>query len=155
MFRAEFRKLIQRIASFKFGANEIMIIPDQSPSQNTISDLKNIKEEIEKSTLSDINTIDLIDHKIRNRSIVALSNIKTETTYLWPALLKANENSDISVPIRQSTVLKITKDLNTLMYAGLFFYEIETTDGWDVNELLVHNISLKLIDLIQLVEKEY
>lgn len=160
MFRSEFRKLIQRIASLKVGNNEIILTAEQN---DTISELKSIQGEIEKHSPSDKVTIELIEQKIQNRLLVALSNLKSGTSFLWPALLDAEEGMTISVDIRSSTLNKIEKDLRTLMQANLLYYKLNTPQEIGVYEGVhesVYKVSVqitspKLVELIKLVRSEY
>lgn len=149
MFRNEFRNLIQRIVSLKVSNNEIIL----SENQNIISDLNNIKEEIKRNPSTE-NAIELIEQKIQNRLLVALSNLKNETTYLWPTLLTSEAGEEISTGIREITFSKIENDLKILMQANLLSYKLDRPMA-GVYEISIQIISPKLSDLIKLVEKEY
>lgn len=149
MFRNEFRNLIQRIVSLKVSNNEIIL----SENQNMISELNNLKEVMEKNP-STKPAIELIEQKIQNKLLVALSNIKNETTYLWPALLASKVDEKISTAIREVTLSKIENDLKILMQADLLYYELDRPMA-GVYEVSIKIASSRLIDLIKLVNKEY
>jgi hypothetical protein len=121
-----------------------------------VPELKALKLEIQKKNSSTQNVVDLIDTKIRNRLCVSLTNIKTNTTYLWRELLVAQLGSSLSAAIRHKTVDKISFDLSLLRGAGIFEYELTPHNNLaNVFQLTVNQISEDICALVAEVESQY
>lgn len=153
MFRRELKEMIRKIASFKVAGSEITW--DQK--SDTVAALASLKSELEVSAHPDTDALRLIDTKIRNRLIVALSNIKRGTTYLWPALLKAKPGSSVSVPIRQVTLDRVGVDLDALRGSALIQFEVQmdSNDLQDMHTLLITSVAEEFALLVAEVERSY
>jgi hypothetical protein len=153
VFRRELRELVLRIATVKVAGSEITL----AQKSDTVAALKTLKSEIETGNRSEQEIVGLIESKIRNRLIVALANLKRRTTYLWPALVKAEPGSSIAASIRQQTIDRIDTDLESLRSAGVFDYEIELDpeNPRGVHTFVIKRMSDEIVPLIAEVERSY
>lgn len=151
VFRAEFRRLFDRIATLKFLDGEITL----RNAGEAVSDLKDLKEEIEARKVPDTSLVQLIEHKIANRALVALANIKRNTTYLWPALLRAKQGDTITTAIRSATLERVVDDLGILAGADLLSFELQEPNARGVRSIVVRNLSPRTVELIHQAGRDY
>lgn len=152
LFRQELRGLAARVTSMKGPAGTEIILTQRN---DAIGELVSMKAAIEKSNVTDKEIVGLIETKIQNRLLAALSNIKSNTTYLWPELRKAKVGETIDARIRIQTFEKIRGDVSLLQAAGVLEFSLLGNDRYSVREMVIRNISEKLVALVAEVDLAY
>lgn len=136
--RHEVRALLRRLASIKVGDKELAFHEDKS-----ISDLKAVKDQLEKQPKEPEKAIGLINEKIDKKLISALSEIKRETRFLWPAIQLLKDSIESQAEIQEEAFKKIEANLKAIEDAGLLTYHI---DFIGPEQYALRKISLKKRD---------
>ncbi|BES69341.1 hypothetical protein RE428_03590 [Marinobacter nanhaiticus D15-8W] len=118
LLRKELKGILSSISSLKFGDSEILLRRG-SEAVNELSELKSILHE---DSALDVDQI--INERIDRKLVVALANIRGNTSYLWRSL-SALDNTKFVVPIRERIFDGIVDDLDALEYAKVIRYSAE------------------------------
>jgi hypothetical protein len=149
--RQEVRLLLARVAAVKIGDKEVAFHQDTS-----VSDLKIIKEQLLSSPNDPDKAIKLINDKIDSKLVAALSSIRRETLYLWPAIQKLSKDGNAKAQIQQQTLDKVQGSLKSIEDAGLLTYDVEYIgpEQYGILEPRVKKLDAGLESLIAEAEKK-
>ncbi|BFM14040.1 hypothetical protein R50073_02230 [Maricurvus nonylphenolicus] len=145
IFRSDLGSLIRRVATIKFGDKELILHPDK-----TVSDLKEIKEQLEREPAETYKAINLITEKIDKNLIVSLSSIRRETSHLWPAIKLLEYRDESKAEIQGLTLEKVKSNLQAIEDAGLMTYDIDYIgpEQYEIREVKLRKLDRGLERLI-------
>jgi hypothetical protein len=156
LFRKQIVAIFDRIITIKSPVGEICLVPEKS---KVVEKFENIKEKV--SSLPDDNDVkNEISEGLQslNKEILidALERIRTNTTYLWPALESAYEKQQTKIQsvIRNTTLAIIKNDLELLKSFDLLKYSYKSTVKIRKDSILeiIVEIHDKLFELIKIIQ---